>query len=135
MRDYIELTKPRITWLILMSTGIGYFFGLPAAANWWEFLKHIDLLLLHTVIGTGLIASRHRRAESMVRARRRPQNAPHRDASAACRPARCRRATPWRSASRFPIAGFLELGSASICCPRPDRRCSRWPAISFCTRR
>ena len=29
MRDYIELTKPRITWLILMSTGIGYFFGLP----------------------------------------------------------------------------------------------------------
>src|SRR5690349_1415270 len=58
MRDYIELTKPRITWLILMSTGIGFFFGLPAAANWWEFLKSIPLLsLLHTVIGTGLIAS------------------------------------------------------------------------------
>ena len=58
MRDYIELTKPRITWLILMSTGIGYFFGLPAAANWWEFLKGIHpLLLLHTIIGTGLIAS------------------------------------------------------------------------------
>ena len=32
MRDYIELTKPRITWLILMSTGIGYFFGLPPQA-------------------------------------------------------------------------------------------------------
>jgi protoheme IX farnesyltransferase len=58
MRDYIELTKPRITWLILMSTGIGYFYGLPAAANWWEFLKSIPLLsLLHTIIGTGLIAS------------------------------------------------------------------------------
>src|SRR5690349_17547100 len=58
MRDYIELTKPRITWLILMSTGIGFFFGLPAAANWWEFVKSIPLLaLLHTVIGTGLIAS------------------------------------------------------------------------------
>src|SRR3954452_25086762 len=58
MRDYIELTKPRITWLILMSTGIGYFFGLPAAATWWDFLKSIPLLsLLHTVIGTGLIAS------------------------------------------------------------------------------
>ncbi len=58
MRDYIELTKPRITWLILMSTGIGYFYGLPAAANWWEFLKSIPLVsLLHTVIGTGLIAS------------------------------------------------------------------------------
>jgi protoheme IX farnesyltransferase len=58
MRDYIELTKPRITWLILMSTGIGYFFGLPAAANWLDFLKGISLLsLLHTVVGTGLIAS------------------------------------------------------------------------------
>lgn len=58
MRDYIELTKPRITWLILMSTGIGYFFGLPAVANWWEFLKSIHLLsLLHTIVGTALIAS------------------------------------------------------------------------------
>jgi protoheme IX farnesyltransferase len=58
MREYIELTKPRITWLILMSTGIGYFFGLPGAASWLQFLKAIPLLsLLHTVIGTGLIAS------------------------------------------------------------------------------
>ena len=41
-----------------MSTGIGYFYGLPAAANWWEFLKSIPLLsLLHTILGTGLIAS------------------------------------------------------------------------------
>jgi protoheme IX farnesyltransferase len=58
LRDYIELTKPRITWLILMSTGIGYFFGLRGAANWWTFLGNIHLLsLLHTVMGTGLIAS------------------------------------------------------------------------------
>jgi len=58
MRDYIELTKPRITWLILMSAGIGYFFGLPAAANWWEFLRSIPLLsLFHTILGTALIAS------------------------------------------------------------------------------
>src|SRR6202140_4052518 len=58
MRDYIELTKPRITWLILMSTGIGYFFGLPRAANWWEFLTRIHLLpLFHTIAGTALIAS------------------------------------------------------------------------------
>ena len=58
MRDYIELTKPRITWLILMSTGVGYFFGLPGAANWRLFLLQIHLLsLLHTIIGTGLMAS------------------------------------------------------------------------------
>ena len=53
MHDYIELTKPRITWLILMSTGVGYFFGLPSHA--W---REIDwLTLLHTILGTGLIAS------------------------------------------------------------------------------
>ena len=49
IRAYIELTKPRITWLILMSTGIGYFFGARGGWDW--------LVLLHTIIGTGLIAS------------------------------------------------------------------------------
>jgi heme o synthase len=53
MRDYIALTKPRITWLILMSTGVGYFFGhkhpWTGAADWW--------LLIHLLVGTGLIAS------------------------------------------------------------------------------
>jgi protoheme IX farnesyltransferase len=49
MKDYIALTKPRITWLILMSTGIGYFFGVLDSWTW--------SVLLHTLIGTGLIAS------------------------------------------------------------------------------
>ena len=53
MKDYIALTKPRITWLILMSTGVGYFFGMRGTSlwnlNWWS--------LLHTILGTGLIAS------------------------------------------------------------------------------
>jgi protoheme IX farnesyltransferase len=49
LKDYIALTKPRITWLILMSTGVGFFFGAQAG---WHFLT-----LLHTIIGTGLIAS------------------------------------------------------------------------------
>ena len=58
MKDYIELTKPRITWLILMSAGIGFYFGLPAGEGWWPFLKNIDYMaLLHAIIGTGLIAS------------------------------------------------------------------------------
>jgi len=58
MKDYIELTKPRITWLILMSTGIGYYFGLPKAGSWWAFAASIPWLgLLHTILGTGLIAS------------------------------------------------------------------------------
>jgi heme o synthase len=49
IKDYIALTKPRITWLILMSTGVGYFFG---AQNGWHLAT-----LIHTIIGTGLIAS------------------------------------------------------------------------------
>ncbi|HYP05816.1 MAG TPA: heme o synthase [Bryobacteraceae bacterium] len=49
MNDYVQLTKPRITWLILMSTGVGFFFGADAAWSW--------SVLLHTIIGTGLIAS------------------------------------------------------------------------------
>ena len=49
MKQYIELTKPRITWLILMSTGVGYFFGARLGWSW--------LTLLHTIAGTGLIAS------------------------------------------------------------------------------
>jgi len=53
MRRYIELTKPRITWLILMSTGVGYFFGLNRP---WRGLSDWALIL-HTLIGTGLIAS------------------------------------------------------------------------------
>jgi len=58
MRDYIDLTKPRITWLILMSAGIGYFFGVAVAGGWSGFLQHLGLLrLFHTMLGTGLIAS------------------------------------------------------------------------------
>ncbi len=58
MRDYFALTKPRVTWLILMSTGIGYFFGLPSATSWHAFLGGISLFsLINTIIGTGLIAS------------------------------------------------------------------------------
>lgn len=49
MRPYIALTKPRITWLILMSTAIGYYFGID---RHWS-----ALTLLHTILGTGLIAS------------------------------------------------------------------------------
>ncbi len=56
MNDYIALTKPRITWLILMSTGIGYFFGLPAGAFRWMGWPSW-LALLTTLAGTALIAS------------------------------------------------------------------------------
>jgi protoheme IX farnesyltransferase len=55
MKDYIALTKPRITWLILMSTGVGYFFGAQKGLPGWTGWHWVTLL--HTIIGTGLIAS------------------------------------------------------------------------------
>ena len=73
MNNYLELTKPRITWLILMSTGIGYFFGWDGSVNLW--------LLFHTILGTGLIASgtaalnqwyEHEADAKMLRTNKRP---------------------------------------------------------------
>ena len=49
MSDYLALTKPRVTWLILLSTGIGYYFGQTGPFSAW--------LLLNCVLGTALIAS------------------------------------------------------------------------------
>ena len=49
VRDYIELTKSLITWLIIMSTAVGYYFGHTGAWSLWP--------LIHTMIGTALIAS------------------------------------------------------------------------------
>jgi heme o synthase len=49
MKYYLELTKPRITWLILMSTGIGFFFGHTTAVSW--------LVLFNAMLGTALLAS------------------------------------------------------------------------------
>ena len=105
MKDYIALTKPRITWLILMSTGVGYFFG--AQRGWhgsagWHFAT-----LLHTIIGTGLIASGtaalnqwiERKADGMMR---RTQ----------ARPLPSGRLEPGRAlafAIAISIAGFAEL--------------------------
>ena len=48
MRDYLELTKPRITTLILICTAVGYSFGCAS----------FDLsTLVHVLLGTALMAS------------------------------------------------------------------------------
>src|SRR5437868_8447900 len=47
--DLIELTKPRITFLVLITTAVGFYMG---SADGFRFL-----LLFHTILGTGLIAS------------------------------------------------------------------------------
>jgi len=56
VKDYIALTKPRITWFILMSAAIGYCFGLER--DTFEWLRwHSWAPFLLTVIGTGLLGS------------------------------------------------------------------------------
>ena len=51
MGRYLELTKPRITCFILMSTAIGFVCGMNAGGPWtW-------VTLVHTLFGTALIAS------------------------------------------------------------------------------
>lgn len=52
LSDYLELTKPRITWLILMSTAVGFYFGLGKVAS-----GQLLPTLLHMLAGTALIAS------------------------------------------------------------------------------
>jgi len=49
MRDYLELTKPRITILILICTAVGYWFACGS-----EF--HFSILV-HALLGTALLAS------------------------------------------------------------------------------
>ncbi len=49
VKDYLELTKPRITWLIVMSTAIGFYFGHTGIWAIWP--------MVHTLFGTALIAS------------------------------------------------------------------------------
>jgi protoheme IX farnesyltransferase len=49
MRDFLELTKPRITALILICTAVGYVFGCRAVFHF--------LTLLHALLGTALMAS------------------------------------------------------------------------------
>jgi heme o synthase len=49
MRDYLELTKPRITLLILVCTAVGYWFGCGVSFHW--------MILAHALLGTALLAS------------------------------------------------------------------------------
>ena len=47
--DYLELTKPNVVWLILMSTMVGYYIGSPSQLSF--------VAMLHVVIATGLMAA------------------------------------------------------------------------------
>lgn len=52
LRDYSELTKLRVTTLIIMTAWCGYFFGAHRAGESW-----FSFGLLHALIGIGLVSS------------------------------------------------------------------------------
>src|SRR5437588_7406659 len=51
LRDFYELTKPRMNALVVVTTGVGFYLAAPrlAAINW--------PLFLHTILGTILTAA------------------------------------------------------------------------------
>jgi protoheme IX farnesyltransferase len=52
LRDYAELTKLRVTTLIMMTAWCGYFFGANKAGQSW-----ISFGLFHALLGIGLVSS------------------------------------------------------------------------------
>src|SRR5262245_26505315 len=49
LADLVELTKPRITFLVLITTLVGFYMGSTESLRL--------MLLLHTIVGTALVAS------------------------------------------------------------------------------
>ena len=49
LQAYFELTKPGITFLILVSTALGYFLGGAGIFNYYHFIL--------TLLGSGLVSS------------------------------------------------------------------------------
>src|SRR4030095_2769034 len=47
---YADLIKARLTFLVLLTTLVGFYLGWRGTGNYW-------LQLLHTILGTGLVAS------------------------------------------------------------------------------
>src|SRR5262245_1357059 len=47
--DYLELTKPRMNALVVITTAVGYYMAARVSADWAR--------LLHTIIGTALTAA------------------------------------------------------------------------------
>ncbi len=49
MNDFYELTKPRLNFMVLVTTAVGFYMASPARLNW--------VLALHTMLGTALTAA------------------------------------------------------------------------------
>src|SRR5262249_21004711 len=99
VRDLVELTKPRITVLILICTAVGYFFGLSGPFHF--------SLLFHVLLGTALMASGTAALNQWYEADSDSNMPPPRN-----RPLAAGHFTPSRGflfGVTLPIAGFADL--------------------------
>jgi len=72
-----DLIKARLTFLVLLTTLVGFYVGFSGGLNW--------LLLFHTMLGTALVASGAAALNQFAGARTRRQNAPNRRPATAVR--------------------------------------------------
>jgi heme O synthase-like polyprenyltransferase len=75
---YADLFKARLTFLVLLTTLVGFYLGSIGTVNY--------LLMLHTILGTALVAAGASAPESTVGTRVRRSNAPHSRSTFAFRP-------------------------------------------------
>jgi len=104
---YLELTKPRITLFILMSTGVGFLFGTHLGKPWtW-------MELFHTLLGTMLIAGGTAALNQWYE--REGDGLMNRTKARPIPSGRSRRIARSSLAPVFPRSVSLSCGSASIC--------------------
>ena len=90
--DLLALTKPRVTLLVLITTVIGFHLGMAGSTDF--------SLLLHTVVGTALVASGAAAINQVMEQRTRWPHAAHPAASTAVGPAPDRRSPDVRARAR-----------------------------------
>lgn len=99
--SYLELTKPRITMFILMSTAVGFLCAVNLAGHWswWT--------LLHTLLGTGLLASGTAALNQWYE--RDADSRMNRTSGRPIPSGRIRPADAFRFGVALSVAGFIEL--------------------------
>ena len=99
LHQYYELIKPRIALLIVISTSVGYSYGVG---------QHFNLVtFFNALLGTALMAAGSANTQSVVRARHRCSNGPHQNAANPCRTITPGNALAFGVAAS--VLGFLEL--------------------------
>ena len=103
---YVALTKPDVSFLVLMTTAAGYYMGARGAVDW--------LHLIQTVFATLLDCGRYRDSKPLHRTRLRPLHATYGVASAAERTiAAARSVAVWLGSLRCGRAGSVFHGRLS----------------------